>query len=58
MEFNNPEGWPRPPGYSQAATAGGRQVHIAGQIGMNPLTQELEADNIVDEAAYPRAGGG
>ena len=50
MEFNNPEGWPRPPGYSQAATAGGRQVHIAGQIGMNPLTQELEADNIVDEA--------
>lgn len=50
MEFNNPEGWPRPPGYSQAATASGRQVHIAGQIGMNPLTHELEADNIVDEA--------
>ena len=50
MEFNNPEGWPRPPGFSQAASASGRQVHTAGQIGINPITHTLEADNIVDEA--------
>jgi len=50
MEFNNPEGWPRPPGFSQAATAGGRQVHIAGQIGVNPITHNMEADNLVEEA--------
>lgn len=50
MEFNNPEGWPRPPGFSQAATAAGRQVHIAGQIGVNPISHEMEANNIVEEA--------
>ena len=28
-----PEGWPRPPGYSNGMVAEGRQVFIAGQIG-------------------------
>lgn len=28
-----PEGWPRPPGYSNGIAAEGRQIFIAGQIG-------------------------
>jgi enamine deaminase RidA (YjgF/YER057c/UK114 family) len=28
-----PEGWPRPPGYSNGMAAEGRQIFIAGQIG-------------------------
>ena len=50
MDFNNPEGWPRAPGYSHAVSASGRQVHTAGQIGINPISHELAAGTIVDEA--------
>jgi len=28
-----PEGWPRPPGYSNGVIAEGRQIFIAGQVG-------------------------
>jgi enamine deaminase RidA (YjgF/YER057c/UK114 family) len=28
-----PEGWPRPPGYSNGVMAEGRQIFIAGQVG-------------------------
>ena len=28
-----PEGWPRPRGYSNGLSARGRQIHVAGQIG-------------------------
>jgi enamine deaminase RidA (YjgF/YER057c/UK114 family) len=28
-----PEGWPRPPGYSNGVVAEGRQIFIAGQVG-------------------------
>ena len=50
MEFFNPEGWPRPSGYTSAVVGQGRQVHLAGQIGWNPVTQKMEAANLVDEA--------
>ncbi len=32
-DYLNPEGWPRPPGYSNVVAAEGRQVFVAGQIG-------------------------
>jgi enamine deaminase RidA (YjgF/YER057c/UK114 family) len=30
-----PNGWPRPRGYSNGVSARGRQIHVAGQIGWN-----------------------
>lgn len=51
MEFKNPEGWPRPPGFSQAATGAGRQVHIAGQIGVNPITHEMRLATLLKKPA-------
>lgn len=53
-----PDGWPRPRGYSNGISARGRQVHVAGQIGWNKdgvlagadlVTQARQAlQNIVD----------
>ena len=50
MEFINPEGWPRPSGYSRAVSGSGRQVHTAGQIGIDPLTGEMASGGLVEEA--------
>tara|TARA_B100000676_G_C17781197_1_gene682006 strand:+ start:364 stop:810 length:447 start_codon:yes stop_codon:yes gene_type:complete len=36
MEFLNPEGWPRPRGYSNGVSAEGLQVFVAGQVGSTP----------------------
>ena len=36
MQVLNPEGWPRPRGYSNGISAEGRQVFIAGQVGSTP----------------------
>ncbi len=33
MRFLLPEGWPRPPGYSNGIEATGRQIFVAGMIG-------------------------
>nr|WP_124080437.1 RidA family protein [Pigmentiphaga humi] len=33
MDFLQPEGWPRPRGYSNGVSARGRQVFISGMIG-------------------------
>lgn len=41
MEFLNPEGWPRPRGFSNGVVASGRYVHLAGQIGRDPVTDTL-----------------
>ncbi len=46
MQVFNPDGWPRPKGYSNAILAEGRQLHIAGQVGWNPLKEEFETDDI------------
>ena len=35
FEILQPEGWPRPKGYSNGIAAQGRQVFIAGQVGWN-----------------------
>ncbi len=44
-----PEGWPRPSGYSNAMSASGRIVALAGQIGWNPRTQAFETDDFVEQ---------
>ena len=36
MQVLNPEGWPRPRGYSNGISVEGRQVFIAGQVGSTP----------------------
>lgn len=36
MQVLNPEGWPRPRGYSNGIAADGRQVFVAGQVGSTP----------------------
>ncbi|MCF6321738.1 MAG: RidA family protein [Rhizobiaceae bacterium] len=43
---HNPEHWPRPMGYSNAVSATGRMIFIAGQIGWNDA-QEFESDDFV-----------
>lgn len=37
-----PEGWPRPKGYSNGIVATGHQVHLAGQIGWNAAGELVE----------------
>jgi enamine deaminase RidA (YjgF/YER057c/UK114 family) len=49
--FLQPEGWPRPSGYSNGVLAQGRQVFIAGQVGWNPESGKFESANLVDQAA-------
>lgn len=46
-----PEGWPRPSGYSNGVLAHGRQVFIAGQVGWNPRSGQFESASLVDQAA-------
>jgi len=33
LEFLQPEGWPRPKGYSNGIAARGRQIFVSGQVG-------------------------
>lgn len=46
-----PEGWPRPSGYSNGVVANGRQVFIAGQVGWNPRSYKFESAGLVDQVA-------
>lgn len=39
-----PAGWPRPSGYSNGMMAEGRILHIAGQIGWDPVSLTVAAD--------------
>jgi enamine deaminase RidA (YjgF/YER057c/UK114 family) len=49
--FLQPEGWPRPSGYSNGVLAHGRQVFIAGQVGWNPGSGRFESAELVAQAA-------
>jgi enamine deaminase RidA (YjgF/YER057c/UK114 family) len=40
-----PEGWAKPSGYANGVAASGRMVFVAGQIGWNPQTCEIETDD-------------
>ena len=44
-----PDGWPRPRGYSNGAVASGRFVVLAGQIGWNPVSGQFEATDFVGQ---------
>ncbi|HEY2294407.1 MAG TPA: RidA family protein [Thermoanaerobaculia bacterium] len=40
-----PEGWAKPSGYANGVAARGRLVFVAGQIGWNPRTCQIETDD-------------
>ncbi len=46
----NPLGWPRPIGFSNAVIAEGKIVAIAGQIGWDPITEELVSADFVQQS--------
>lgn len=48
IETFNPKGWKRPSGYSNAVSATGRMVFIAGQIGWNGQ-EEFETDDFAGQ---------
>lgn len=54
MDTINPEGWPRPRGFSNGVVAAGRIVKVAGQIGRHPVTDAL-ADGFGGQAAQALA---
>jgi 2-aminobenzoate-CoA ligase len=46
LAFHQPDGWARPVGYSNAVSASGRVVFVAGQVGWNPATSRFEANDL------------
>jgi enamine deaminase RidA (YjgF/YER057c/UK114 family) len=46
LAVHQPQGWDRPAGYSNAVSASGRVVFIAGQVGWNPATSRFEAHDL------------
>jgi enamine deaminase RidA (YjgF/YER057c/UK114 family) len=44
IELLQPDGWPAPKGYAHGAAAFGRSVHVAGQVGWDPLTHDMPDD--------------
>jgi enamine deaminase RidA (YjgF/YER057c/UK114 family) len=66
MDVLQPEGWPRPPGFSNGTAAEGRHVFVAGQVGHDQLTGKM-ADGFAEQcqqalanvlAVLAVAGGG
>lgn len=49
MDVLNPDGWPRPKGFSNGTAAQGRQVYVAGQIGWNPVSESFESDDFATQ---------
>jgi len=54
-EIIQPPGWPVPQGYSNAVTASGRQIFLAGQVGWDPLTGAFASDDLATQAAQALA---
>ena len=48
-EIVQPDGWPRPRGYSNGVVACGRMVVLAGQIGWNPVSGQFETVDFVGQ---------
>jgi enamine deaminase RidA (YjgF/YER057c/UK114 family) len=44
-----PEGWAKPSGYANGIAARGRLIFVAGQIGWNPATCEIETDDLAQQ---------
>jgi enamine deaminase RidA (YjgF/YER057c/UK114 family) len=49
MKQIQPEGWPRPSGYSNGIMGEGRVLALAGQIGWNPATCVFDAKDFVGQ---------
>ena len=49
LAFHEPDGWARPLGYTNAVSAAGRVVFIAGQVGWDPATSEFYSDQFSDQ---------
>lgn len=45
MEFLQPPDWPRAKGYSNGVAARGKLVFVAGEIGWDPVTEKIEAED-------------
>ena len=41
MDILHPEGWARPAGFSNGTAAEGKHVFVAGQVGVDQVTQEM-----------------
>jgi enamine deaminase RidA (YjgF/YER057c/UK114 family) len=53
LESLTPDGWPRGAGYSHGIAGRGRLVWVAGQVGWDPLSQQIVSDDFaaqVDQA--------
>lgn len=46
----NPSDWPPPSGFSNAMVAEGRIITLAGQIGWDPIVQELVSSDFVQQS--------
>ena len=44
-----PDGWPRGSGYAHAVAGSGHIICLAGQIGWDPVTQQLAGDDLVTQ---------
>ena len=44
-----PDGWKRPRGYANAMSGRGEVIAIAGQVGWNPVTEQFETDDFVEQ---------
>jgi enamine deaminase RidA (YjgF/YER057c/UK114 family) len=51
FEILHPPGWAKPVGYANGIAATGRQVFVAGQIGWNPATCQIETDDFAAQTA-------
>ena len=49
LAFHQPDSWTRPVGYSNAVSASGRVVFIAGQVGWNPATSRFEVNDLCSQ---------
>ena len=49
MEFVQPQEWPRPHGYANAAVATGKQIFVSGQIGWDPVTCKFATDDFTTQ---------
>jgi enamine deaminase RidA (YjgF/YER057c/UK114 family) len=50
MKHVQPDGWPRPSGYSDGMIGEGRLFALAGQIGWNPRTHAFDAKDFAGQA--------
>jgi len=51
FEILQPAGWAKPLGYANGVAATGRHVFVAGQIGWNPATCQIETDDFAAQVA-------